>query len=120
MEHQVPYALYVLPDGAAAIEFVSRMGTPGVPCPHLVLLDLNMPKVDGAGALSAIRNRSECSNTPVIVITSSDAASDKQRIEKLGVTRYFRKPLDLAEYMKPGGSCNGRAGRRLKKRLFVR
>jgi CheY-like chemotaxis protein len=103
-EHDVPFALHVAPDGAAAIDFVLRMGTPGVPCPDLVLLDLNLPKVDGAEILSAIRMRSECSETPVIVITSSDAPSDKQRLENLGVTRYFRKPSDLAEYMQLGAA----------------
>jgi len=53
-EHDVPFALHVAPDGAAAIDFVLRMGTPGVPCPDLVLLDLNLPKVDGAEILSAM------------------------------------------------------------------
>jgi CheY-like chemotaxis protein len=104
LEHHVAHDLHVMPDGAAAIEFVLRMGTPGVPCPDLVLLDLNLPKVDGAEVLSAIRMRSECSNTPVIVITSSDAPRDKQRLEKLGVTRYFRKPSNLADYMQLGAA----------------
>jgi CheY-like chemotaxis protein len=101
-EHHIQHALHVVRDGGEAIDFVLRMGTPGRPCPDLVLLDLNLPKVEGAQVLAEIRKRSECSETPVIVVTSSDAPRDKEKLAKLGVTRYFKKPSDIDEYMKLG------------------
>ena len=72
------------------------------PTPDLILLDLNLPKVDGPQVLSEFRKHPECANTPVIVVTSSDARTDRDRMAALGVTRYFRKPSDLDAFLKLG------------------
>jgi two-component system, chemotaxis family, response regulator Rcp1 len=63
---------------------------------------MNLPKVDGPRVLSEFRKHPECSNTPVIVITSSDAEKDRVRMEELRVARYFRKPSDYREFMRLG------------------
>jgi len=103
-EYEIPHELHVVQDGGEAIDYVSRMGKPGGdPCPDLVLLDLNLPKADGAQVLTAFRKRPECAQTPVIVVTSSNAQRDRDFMAKLGIACYFRKPSDLDEYMQLGG-----------------
>jgi CheY-like chemotaxis protein len=102
-EHQIRHELYVVQDGAEAIQFIARMGEPGeAPCPDLMLLDLNLPKAEGQQVLAAFRKHPACAHTPVIVVSSSDAPRDRARIGELGVARYFRKPSELEEFMKLG------------------
>lgn len=102
-EHHVSHELYVARDGAEALAFLSSMGhAPHPPCPDLMLLDVNLPKVDGHDVLSEFRKRPECARTPVIVVTSSDAPRDRARLASLGITRYFKKPSDYDAFLKLG------------------
>jgi CheY-like chemotaxis protein len=99
-EHRIAHELHVVSDGAQAITFLAEMGKPGSPpCPDLLLLDLNLPKVDGVQVLEEFRKSAECVHTPVIVVTSSNAAKDKNRVAELRVDRYFCKPLDFDDFM---------------------
>jgi CheY-like chemotaxis protein len=101
--HKIPHELHVVKDGDEALAFIENMGEPdGIPCPDVMLLDLNLPKVDGPEVLTRFRKHPECSQTPVIVITSSDAHRDRQRMAQFGIARYFRKPSDLNEFLKLG------------------
>jgi CheY-like chemotaxis protein len=70
--------------------------------PDLILLDLNLPRIDGAQLLSHIRKSDSFSHTPVIVLTSSDSPKDRQMALELGANLYFRKPTDLASFMDLG------------------
>jgi CheY-like chemotaxis protein len=70
--------------------------------PELILLDLNLPRVDGAQVLSHVRKSDTFSCTPVIVLTSSDSPKDRQMALDLGANIYFRKPTDLASFMDLG------------------
>jgi CheY-like chemotaxis protein len=70
--------------------------------PDLILLDLNLPRVDGGQLLSHIRKSDSFSRTPVIVLTSSDSPKDRQMAMELGANLYFRKPTDLASFMDLG------------------
>ena len=102
-KYHIDHELYVAKDGEQAINFVERMGQPGcAPCPDLVLLDLNLPKADGPQVLSELRQHPECADTPVIVVTSSDAPKDRARVSKFGIKRYFVKPLDLDAFLQLG------------------
>ncbi len=101
--HNISHQLHVVRDGDEALAFIDRMGQPTeTPCPDLMLLDLNLPKVDGPEILSKFRKHPQCASTPVIVITSSDADRDRERMAEFGIARYFRKPSDLEEFMKLG------------------
>jgi CheY-like chemotaxis protein len=103
-EHGIPVDLFVMRDGGEALDYISGIGElDRTPCPDLVLLDLNLPKVDGLDILAEFRKHPQCMHTPVIVISSSDAPKDRERAGALGVTRYFRKPSDLDEFLKLGG-----------------
>ena len=70
--------------------------------PELILLDLNLPRIDGAQLLSHIRKSDSFRRTPVIVLTSSDSPKDRQMALELGANLYFRKPTDLASFMDLG------------------
>jgi CheY-like chemotaxis protein len=103
VENGIQHELHVVQDGEQALRFVARMGKPGEPpCPDIFLLDLNLPRVDGPQVLREFRRHSECTETPVIVVTSSDAPKDRGEMAALGVTRYFKKPTDLDAYMELG------------------
>lgn len=110
-EYSIRHELHVVHDGAQAIEFIERMGRwDEVPCPDLMLLDLNLPKFEGQQILAAFRKRPECATTPVIVVSSSDAPRDKARIAEYGVAHYFRKPSELDEFMKLGAMVRDLVG----------
>ena len=68
-------------------------------CPVLVLMDLNVPKVEGIEVLRQLRHGSRCKRTPVIVVTSSDAERDRAAARGLGAEAYFQKPATLTAYM---------------------
>jgi len=101
--HHVESTLHVVKDGEEALDFVATMGETGsAPCPDLVLLDMNLPKADGATVLAALREHRACAATPVIVVSSSNSPKDRSQMTALGVTHYFRKPPDFDEFMKLG------------------
>jgi chemotaxis family two-component system response regulator Rcp1 len=101
--HHIPHELHVVRDGDEALAFVAKMGgQDGVPCPDVLLLDLNLPKVDGPDVLAEFRKHPLCANTPVIVVSSSDTQADRARLASLRIARYFRKPSDLEKFMQLG------------------
>ncbi len=98
----LPLDVHIAPDGQQAIEFIARAeADPNAPCPHLVLLDLNLPKKDGFEVLQRLRASARCKAIPVLVITSSDSPGDRNLAAKLGAS-YFRKPPSLEEFLKLG------------------
>lgn len=89
-------------DGEEALAFVRREGKYAeVSAPDLAVLDLNLPKHSGAEVLKAMR-QSAFSNTPVVIISSSPARSDRQKLEEFNVARYIIKPPDLEEFLQIG------------------
>ncbi len=101
--HGISHELHVVEDGDLAISVFATMGKPeGMPCPDVMLLDLNLPKVDGPDILKEFRKHPTCLNTPVIVVSSSDTTKDREKVASMQVAHYFRKPPDLDEYMKIG------------------
>jgi CheY-like chemotaxis protein len=101
--HQIEHELFVATDGEQAIEFVGRMGRhASTPYPDMVLLDLNLPKADGAEVLRELRQHPVGARTLAIVVTSSDSAKDRARVAALGISRYFLKPTDFAEFLHLG------------------
>ena len=102
-QHGISSLLHVVRDGEEALAFVAHMGeTGGAPCPDLMLLDLNLPKVDGPEVLCEFRKHPQCEHTPVVVITSSDAHKDRARMAQLGIASYFRKPSELDAFLRLG------------------
>ena len=88
-------------DGAEAIEFLfgSRRGD-SFRLPELVLLDLNLPKVNGFEVLKRIRADSMTHTLPVVILTTSDEDRDLVESYKLGANSYVRKPVDFDDFRK--------------------
>jgi CheY-like chemotaxis protein len=72
---------------------------PPADAPELILLDLNLPRVGGCEILARLRQTPTYSQTPVIILTSSDSPRDRDRALSLGANSYFRKPTDLSSFM---------------------
>jgi CheY-like chemotaxis protein len=89
----------IVSDGQDALRYLQLAGTGKAPCPALILLDLNIPKVAGIEVLRHLRTNSRCRHTPVIVVTSSTAETDRAAVERFGAEAYFQKPKNLAAYM---------------------
>jgi chemotaxis family two-component system response regulator Rcp1 len=99
--HGLRYELILATDGDQAIRLIQAIGK-GVLAPDLLLLDLNLPKASGLEILEAFRQHPECMKTPVIVVTSSNAASDRLSAERLGADAYFLKPSDYEGFLELG------------------
>jgi two-component system, chemotaxis family, response regulator Rcp1 len=88
--------LNVAADGAEAMEFLNREGRHcGAPRPDLILLDLNLPKMDGREVLAKIKNHSILKTIPTVILTTSDAESDIVKSYQLHANCYLRKPVQL-------------------------
>lgn len=86
-------------DGVAAIQYLRGEGTYGdAPRPDLILLDLNLPKMDGRQVLAAIKNDADLRGIPVVVLTSSTAERDIVQSYNLGANCYVIKPVDLKAF----------------------
>jgi DNA-binding response OmpR family regulator len=97
------HELSVVHNGEEALKWLDDHSSenPGL-LPDLILLDLNLPRIDGAQLLSHIRKKDAFSRTPVIVLTSSDSPKDREMAMELGANLYFRKPTDLDAFMQLG------------------
>ena len=100
-EHAVECELVLITNGERAIDFILRLDEKGLPCPNLVILDLNLPKRPGADILRSIR-ASRCGHIPVVILTSSDSQKDKDDAARLGASGYFQKPSRLDEFIELG------------------
>lgn len=89
-------------DGEEALDFLFCLGEyEGAACgplPHLILLDLKLPKVDGIGVLRRIKADQRTRSIPVIVLTSSGEDRDLLETYELGVNSYIQKPVDFDRF----------------------
>jgi len=95
--------VHVVRDGQEALDLLFRKGEHSdraeVAKPDLILLDLNLPKVNGPEVLEKIRASDELSTMPVIVLTVSEREEDIQRSYELGANTYITKPVDFAKFV---------------------
>lgn len=99
-EAKLDCELHVMRDGVRAFEFLEQLDAQqDRPAPDVVLLDLNLPKIGGEEVLKRLRMSPKCQRVKVLIISSSDAPADRERMIKLGATDYFRKPPSLAQFM---------------------
>jgi CheY-like chemotaxis protein len=96
-------ALDLAEDGEAAVAILDQVDSGTVrPAPDVILLDMNIPRMDGKDVLQRIRSSPRCSRTPVVMITSSDSPEERRLAAELGATEYFRKPSTLEEFLQLG------------------
>ncbi len=97
------FELTHLADGEKALVFVGKLSNGADHPPFdLVFLDLNLPKRDGWEVLEALRSIPLKHPVPVFILSSSSAPQDLARAERLGVSKYIRKPSTLDEFLAIG------------------
>jgi CheY-like chemotaxis protein len=100
-ECNIANKLEVVRDGAEALDFLNRKGKyTNKFTPDLILLDLNIPKIDGKGVLAKIKNDDSLKRIPIVVLTSSQAEEDIEKSYDLHANCYINKPLDIDSFMK--------------------
>jgi chemotaxis family two-component system response regulator Rcp1 len=88
--------LHVASDGVEAMAFLRHEGAHvHAPRPDLILLDLNLPKMDGREVLANIKNDESLKTIPVVVLTTSDAEVDIAKSYQLQANCYLTKPVQL-------------------------
>jgi two-component system, chemotaxis family, response regulator Rcp1 len=93
--------LHVAGDGVEALAFLRKEGKFGnAPRPDLILLDLNMPGMDGRSFLAEMRMDDNFKAIPVVILTTSQAEEDVVKSYNLGANCYITKPVGLDEFSK--------------------
>ncbi len=93
--------LHVVSNGEEALAFLFREGEyADAPRPGLILLDLNLPRVDGREVLARIKAEEELRRIPVVVLTTSEAEEDILRSYDLHANAYVTKPVDFEAFVK--------------------
>ncbi|QCZ93210.1 response regulator [Salinimonas iocasae] len=98
-ESRVLNNLYFVEDGVELLEFLRREGKYSDPSdsprPSLILLDLNMPRMDGREALQEIKSDPALRSIPVVILTTSKEEEDMLRGYDLGCASYITKPVNF-------------------------
>ena len=91
--------LHVATDGVEAMAFLRHEGAHvQAPRPDLILLDLNLPKMDGREVLAHIKENDELRTIPTVILTTSEAESDIAKSYNLRANCYLTKPVQLDEF----------------------
>jgi CheY-like chemotaxis protein len=97
---QLNFQLTHLRDGGEALAFVRQEGTYAKsPRPDLILVDLNLPKVDGEEIIRQIRGAKHLDGVPACVWTSSESVLDRASLSRLGASQFIFKPSGLEQFM---------------------
>jgi two-component system, chemotaxis family, response regulator Rcp1 len=101
-EHAVDCDLIVIDNGEDASEYIAGIDARQVPCPDLVILDLNLPRKPGRDVLVSVRASVTCGQVPVVILTSSGIQADRDDAVRLGASRYIQKPTRLDDFLALG------------------
>jgi CheY-like chemotaxis protein len=103
-QHNEEYVLEVLRDGEEAIQFVEFQRSAGPHAePCVIVLDLHLPKQDGAAVLKVIKQEPALALVNVVALTTLASPKDEQEVRDLGVRLYKAKPTLLEEWIKLAG-----------------
>ncbi len=95
--------LRIVSDGKEALDYLRREGAftnpEDSPRPDLILLDLNMPRIDGRQVLERVREDPSISRIPVIALTTSDEEEDVVRSYALGCKSFIKKPIEVETFI---------------------
>jgi CheY-like chemotaxis protein len=93
--------LHVVMDGEQAMEFLRKEGSyANMPRPDLILLDLNLPKMNGREVLAAIKADAALKNIPVVVLTTSQDETDIMESYRQFASSYIVKPVSMDKFIK--------------------
>jgi CheY-like chemotaxis protein len=103
-DFRVANRLIHLSDGQAALDYLFRQNgyadAQAYPLPHIILLDLRLPKVDGLEVLRRIKGDERLKRIPTVVLTTSNAESDMASAYSNGAVSYLVKPVDFDKFTK--------------------
>jgi len=98
--HKIRNSLHVVRDGVEALQFLRREGEhANAPRPGLILLDLNLPRMDGREVLAEVKADERLRSIPVVVLTTSEAEEDILRSYNLHANAYVTKPVDFDRFI---------------------
>lgn len=93
--------LHHVVDGREGLDFLNKTEKyANAPRPDLILLDLNMPRMNGCEFLAVIKANEHFKSIPVVVLTTSDVEKDVVSSYQLGATSYITKPIDMPQFIK--------------------
>jgi CheY-like chemotaxis protein len=99
--HKVVNRLHVVRDGIEALAFLrNEAGFADAPRPDLILLDLNLPRMDGLEVLAAIKRDEDLRRIPVVVLTTSESEEDILHSYELHANAYVTKPVDFDAFVR--------------------
>ncbi|MGS2742531.1 response regulator [Halomonas sp. LS-001] len=99
-EGRLPIEVHDVGDGVEALAFLQQEGKyQDAPKPDLILLDLNMPRMDGKTFLERFKQLDKISRIPVVVLTTSEAESDILESYDLGACGFIVKPVDIDQFI---------------------
>ena len=99
-DNRVANRLAVVSDGVSAMEYLRKEGEyADAPTPDLVLLDLNLPRMDGREVLQALKEDDELRRIPVVILTTSESEEDVLRSYALHANAYVTKPVDFDRFI---------------------
>jgi CheY-like chemotaxis protein len=103
-DHRIANKIKHFLDGQSALDYLLRRGEytdpETTPRPHVILLDLRLPRVDGLEVLRIVKEEKELQHIPVIVLTTSEAEKDVARAYDNHVNSYLVKPVGFEEFSK--------------------
>jgi CheY-like chemotaxis protein len=103
---KLPCEIVVAEDGNKAITLLNAANADGLR-PDLIVLDVNLPKHNGAYVLKEVRGQDSLADVPVIMLTSSSSPADRATATNLGVSLYLQKSSDLDELLEVGRIVEG-------------
>ncbi len=101
-DHRVANQIIHLSDGEAALEYLFQRGSFAdentSPRPHVILLDLRLPRIDGLDVLKEIKSSDDLRSIPVVILTTSEAERDAARAYEQHANSFVVKPLDFSRF----------------------
>ena len=98
-ENRMSFHLEVASDGEEAVEYLRQLDKGTQTPPDMIILDLNVPKINGIEVLKLIKGNPRTQLTPVIILTISEAHADMVNCYKHYANCYITKPLDFEEFI---------------------
>jgi len=96
------HTLTTIRDGADAIDFLKNLAQSGHVPPDLILLDLNLPRVDGGTIVHVLRSQPDLQPIPVVILSSSQSPDDAARVANIARSMFIVKPSNLEAFMEIG------------------
>lgn len=107
-KHNVDVPLHIARNGREALNMLrGEGGQPPIPKPSVVMLDLNMPRMNGLELLAALRSDPDFVGLNVFITTTSDLETDRLKAQDLAVSGYIIKPLSFDKFGEGGTTVDG-------------